>query len=129
MTAAGGVDPDTLGKATWTFLHTLAASYPPKPSSEEQRRVTRFMSDFSQLYPCAPCAQSFRQIMREHPAEVTSGPLFATWMCSVHNKVNEELGKPLFDCGGIGDRWGVCEQCEAHKIDLLQFKAMFKARL
>lgn len=126
MTADGGIDPETLGRATWTFLHTLAASQPPTLTEKEQSRLRRFISDFSNLYPCAPCAESFRDILGHHPPNTASGPKFADWMCKVHNEVNKELGKEEFDCSLLADRWGVCEQCAAHKDELDQFKSIFK---
>lgn len=126
MTADGGVDPETLGRSTWTFLHTLAASVPQKPTTQERARITRFMSDFAQLYPCAPCAESFQEILKNFPVDVRSGPNFAQWMCDVHNEVNKELNKPTFDCATVGERWGVCEQCQAHQDSLQQFKNLIK---
>ena len=27
------------------------------------------------------------------------------WFCGMHNKVNAKLGKPLFDCSLIDERW------------------------
>ena len=126
MVAEGGVDPDTLGRATWTFLHTLAASHPQNPSPEEQLRMKRFMHDFAKVYPCAPCAESFRGIMKRIPAKTETGPGFADWMCTAHNEVNKELGKELFDCKKVGERWGVCEQCAAHRDELDDFKSTFK---
>lgn len=126
MTADGGVDPDVLGRSTWTFLHTLAATQPQKLTDKDQVRLRRFVTDFSQLYPCAPCAESFQQILLDHPPVTTSGPQFAQWMCVAHNQVNQELGKPKFDCATLSDTWGVCEECAAHKDDLTQFKSLFK---
>lgn len=126
MTADGGVDSDTLGRATWTFLHTLAATHPASPTAAQQVTVTRFMRDFAMLYPCAPCAESFRAILERHPVDAATGPRFARWMCVVHNQVNEELSKPVFDCDKVGQRWGVCEQCAAHSDDLADFKKLMK---
>lgn len=126
MVADGGVDADTLGRATWTFLHTFAATFPSKPSTKESERAKRFMKDFSEIYPCAPCAESFREILSKRPVNATSGPAFAKWMCQVHNDVNKEIGKDLFDCNNVGERWGVCESCARHEDDLVQFKKRFK---
>lgn len=126
MVADGGVDAETLGRATWTFLHTLAATFPQTPTAAEQARMKRFMNDFSDIYPCEPCAYSFREIMKAHPADTTTGHGFAQWMCRVHNEVNKELGKTSFDCSKVSDRWGICEQCAAHKDKLEDFKSMFK---
>lgn len=81
------------------------------------------MTDFSELYPCAPCAESFRAILRARPVETGSGPQFAQWVCAVHNDVNRELGKKEFDCDTVGDRWGVCEACARHSDELDQFKS------
>lgn len=126
MVAEGGVDADTLGRATWTFLHTLAATYPSNPTPSERERTIRFMNDFSKIYPCAPCAESFRGILQRKPVNAQSGPLFARWMCEVHNEVNRELGKDLFDCALVGERWGVCESCAAHQGELREFKRSFR---
>lgn len=126
MVAEGGIDSDELGRSTWKFLHTLAATYPASPSEEERTRMKRFMEDFAHVYPCAPCASSFREILHEHPVQTKTGPQFAQWMCDVHNQVNLHTGKQLFDCAKVGDIWGVCESCERHKDELTLFKSAFK---
>ena len=30
---------------------------------------------------------------------------FSRWMCGLHNEVNERLGKPVFDCSKVDERW------------------------
>lgn len=122
MPVDGGIDPDDLGRATWTFLHTLAAAQPERLGTVRQQRLRHFMTYFSELYPCAPCAESFRAILRARPVQTDSGPQFALWLCAVHNDVNRELGKKEFDCAKVGDRWGVCEACARHSDELNQFK-------
>ncbi|CAG8772813.1 8451_t:CDS:1, partial [Acaulospora morrowiae] len=44
-------DVEQLGRATWTFLHTMAAYYPEVPSYEQQRSMKSFLTTFSQFYP------------------------------------------------------------------------------
>lgn len=126
MVAEGGVDPDELGRSTWTFLHTLAATHPENPPPKEAARLERFMSDFAHIYPCAPCAESFRGIIDRIPVDASSGPAFAQWMCRVHNEVNKEIGKPAFDCADVDERWGACESCARHAGALGEFKGLFK---
>lgn len=104
--AAGPVTPETLGRATWIFLHTLAAAYPPTPTPAESSRMARFLTDFAALYPCAPCAASFRAILARRPPDVRGGGALPAWLCAAHNEVNAELGKPQFDCATVGERWG-----------------------
>lgn len=126
MVAEGGVGPDELGRSTWTFLHTLAATHSATPTAKEVTRLERFMADFAEIYPCAPCAESFRGILRRFPVDASSGPAFAQWMCQVHNEVNKEIGKPTFNCDDVTKRWGACESCARHEDALDEFKGLFK---
>lgn len=50
-------DRETLGRATWSFLHTMTAYYPDKPSDRKQREARQFMRLFSHFYPCDDCAE------------------------------------------------------------------------
>lgn len=50
-------DREELGRATWTFLHTMAAYYPEQPSKKQGEEMTRFIASFSCFYPCEDCAQ------------------------------------------------------------------------
>lgn len=46
--------------------------------------------------------------MKENPVgeEVVKGRAsLEKWMCDVHNEVNGRLGKSIFDCGKVGERW------------------------
>lgn len=48
-------DVATLGRSTWTLLHTMAAYYPEKPSQTEQVSMKTFFESFSEHYPCWFC--------------------------------------------------------------------------
>lgn len=98
-------DAKGLGRATWTFLHTMAAYYPIEPSRERQKDMWDFLSAFSKVYPCGHCAEHMRAEMEVDPPQVQSRDALSLWMCSFHNKVNEILGKPLFDCSRVLERW------------------------
>jgi len=94
-----------LGRASWAFLHTLAATYPEKPTKKEQDRMSKFVFDFAELYPCGYCADYTRNEMIRRPPVVTTRKEFQYWMCGVHNEVNFRMGKPLFNCEYIEERW------------------------
>ncbi|KAF9208365.1 hypothetical protein CPC16_006087 [Podila verticillata] len=98
-------DREVLGRATWTFLHTMAAYYPDKPSALEQSTMKSLLGSFSQFYPCGHCAEHLRQEMKVDPPKVESRKELAWWMCGMHNKVNEMLGKDVFDCNKVDERW------------------------
>ncbi|KAG4305985.1 hypothetical protein PORY_000895 [Pneumocystis oryctolagi] len=100
-------DSESLGRATWTFLHTMAANYPELATAEEQSEMRNFLTIFAKRYPCIYCAQDFREWMhqKENEMMVSGRKELSLWMCKAHNEVNRKLGKPIFDCIKWKERW------------------------
>ncbi|KAK7745946.1 Flavin-linked sulfhydryl oxidase of the mitochondrial IMS [Cytospora paraplurivora] len=98
-------DVETLGRSTWTLLHSIAATYPTTPSPSQQNDVVGFVNLFSKLYPCWVCASDFRDYLRKDPVKAGSRGEFGQWLCDAHNDVNKKLGKPVFDCSKWEERW------------------------
>ncbi|OAA54502.1 FAD dependent sulfhydryl oxidase [Niveomyces insectorum RCEF 264] len=98
-------DVETLGRGTWTLLHTIAAQYPTQPTPGQQADVRGFMSILSRLYPCWMCAEDFQAFLQRSPVRTASRDDFGRWLCAAHNEVNQKLGKPLFDCNLWEERW------------------------
>ena len=100
-------DVEALGRSTWTFLHTLSASYPSRASPTQQTEMSQFLGLFGKLYPCWHCAEDFRSWMgtRGNEPRVTGRDELGTWMCEAHNEVNRKLGKKEFDCKRWMERW------------------------
>lgn len=48
-------DVETLGRHTWTLLHTMAAYYPEKPEPKQKESMKSFFQSFSENYPCWFC--------------------------------------------------------------------------
>ena len=46
-----------------------------------------------------------RDHLVSHPPDTTSRKNFSRWMCEMHNEVNERLGKDIFDCSRVDERW------------------------
>ncbi|KAJ7567429.1 hypothetical protein O6H91_02G146600 [Diphasiastrum complanatum] len=113
----GPVSKEELGRASWTFLHTLAAQYPDKPTRQQQRDVKELMAILSRIYPCKQCADHFKEVLRSHPVKAGSRSELAQWMCRVHNIVNRSLGKTQFPCERVDARWGALD-CEEAACDL-----------
>uniref|UniRef100_A0A7S4LNX3 Sulfhydryl oxidase n=1 Tax=Eutreptiella gymnastica TaxID=73025 RepID=A0A7S4LNX3_9EUGL len=101
------VSPESLGRAGWTILHGFAAAYPRQPDAEQRKEMETFLTSWSNLYPCKHCAAHMRDCMEDDPPRLQSRDELSIWMCELHNKVNDLLDKPLFDCslGAIMDRW------------------------
>lgn len=117
ISSGGAVTKEDLGRATWTFLHTLAAQYPDKPTRQQRRDVKELMSIMTRLYPCKTCADHFKEILKAYPVKADSGAELAQWMCQVHNVVNRSLGKPHFPCERVDARWGAlhCDEAGADR--------------
>ncbi|XP_058217063.1 FAD-linked sulfhydryl oxidase ERV1-like isoform X2 [Rhododendron vialii] len=99
--SATPVTKEELGRATWIFLHTLAAQ----------------MDILSRMYPCKECADHFKEILRANPVQVGSQAEFSQWLCHVHNVVNRSLGKVVFSCERVDAKWGKLD-CEQRTCDL-----------
>ncbi|XP_030943594.1 FAD-linked sulfhydryl oxidase ERV1 [Quercus lobata] len=112
------VTKEDLGRATWTFLHTLAAQYPDNPTRQQKKDVKELMAILSRMYPCKECADHFKEVLRANPVQAGSHAEFSQWLCHVHNVVNRSLGKLVFPCERVDARWGKLE-CEQRACDLL----------
>ncbi|KAK4437996.1 FAD-linked sulfhydryl oxidase ERV1 [Sesamum alatum] len=115
--SSGPTTKEDLGRATWTFLHTLAAQYPDKPTRQQRKDVKELMAILSRMYPCKECADHFKEVIRANPVQAGSHHDFSQWLCHVHNVVNRSLGKPVFPCERVDARWGKLE-CERRECDL-----------
>ncbi|KAJ2745538.1 Flavin-linked sulfhydryl oxidase of the mitochondrial IMS [Coemansia sp. BCRC 34301] len=98
-------DSQVLGRATWTFLHTMAAYYPEKAGPKQQETMKSLLSSFSHFYPCGRCASHLRHEMAKSPPAVDTRQNLSLWLCQTHNKVNAMLGKDEFDCAKVDERW------------------------
>ncbi|KAK2770854.1 augmenter of liver regeneration [Colletotrichum kahawae] len=98
-------DVEALGRGTWALLHSIAATYPEKPSSTQKEDLRGFMRLFSKLYPCWVCAEDFQSYMQKEQVRVGGRGEFGNWLCEAHNEVNRKLGKREFDCSKWEERW------------------------
>eukprot|EP00049_Salpingoeca_infusionum_P015937 m.316346 g.316346 ORF g.316346 m.316346 type:complete len:195 (-) comp15983_c0_seq1:330-914(-) len=95
----------SLGAKTWSFLHTMAAYYPEKPTSTDQKDMKEMMRLMSRFYPCHDCADHLGRYIKVNEPDTSSQKAFSLWMCRTHNEVNRRLGKPEFDCSKVDQRW------------------------
>ncbi|CAN6599332.1 mitochondrial FAD-linked sulfhydryl oxidase Erv1p [Trichomonascus vanleenenianus] len=99
-------DVEQLGRSTWTFLHSVAAQYPTKPTENQQQEMKVFLNTFSKIYPCWFCAEDLRTWMNKgNEPKVGSRDELGNWLCDAHNEVNKKLNKPVFDCKEWKARW------------------------
>uniref|UniRef100_A0A915DZJ8 Sulfhydryl oxidase n=1 Tax=Ditylenchus dipsaci TaxID=166011 RepID=A0A915DZJ8_9BILA len=99
------VNKDELGRSTWNLLHTIAAVFPDRPTDTQKKDVVDTLTSLSKTYPCAHCAEDFRKDLVENPPQVEDREKLSKWMCELHNRVNEKIGKDIFDCSRTNERW------------------------
>lgn len=98
-------DVESLGRATWTFLHTTAAYYPNDPSPAQKTSMLGLLRSLPMLYPCGHCASHLAENLKENPPKVGGREELSRWLCERHNDVNERLGKEKFNCAKVDERW------------------------
>jgi hypothetical protein len=98
-------DKNMLGRQTWALLHCQAAYYAEKPTEEEKENMKTYLHALSLTYPCKVCAQDLQYLLKKMPPRLDSREEFEQWMCDMHNEVNRQLGKPIFDCRNARQRW------------------------
>jgi len=98
-------DVESLGRATWTFLHTTAAYYPNNPSPAQKTSMLSLLRSLPLLYPCGHCASHLTDNLKENPPKVGGREELSRWLCERHNDVNLRLGKKKFDCAKVDERW------------------------
>lgn len=100
-----------LGNAGWRVFHTILAQYPEQPTPEARDTLWNYLHLFSRVYPCRECAEHFQQLLKDYPPQLSSRKVAVMWGCDAHNKVNKRLGKPIFDCAYIDDKYDCgCEE-------------------
>ncbi|KAK6464324.1 ERV/ALR sulfhydryl oxidase domain-containing protein [Scheffersomyces coipomensis] len=90
-----------LGNAAWKLFHTILARYPDDPTKQERTTLSQYIQLFGQVYPCGDCARHFQKLLKKYPPQTKSRKTAALWGCDIHNKVNEKLGKDIYDCTTI----------------------------
>lgn len=56
-----------LGTASWKLLHSMAAWFPDKPTVDDEKSMSAFMSSFAKFYPCTYCSEDFQQNLKKSP--------------------------------------------------------------
>lgn len=107
-----------LGNAAWKLFHTILARYPDKPTVQEQTTLSQYIQLFGQVYPCGDCARHFQGLLKKYPPQTKSRKTAALWGCGIHNRVNERLGKPEYDCTTVLEDYDCGCGADEEEIDI-----------
>ena len=87
--------PSIWGSPAWKFLHTVALSYPAKPSQKDKSDYKQFFLSLENVLPCETCAGHFKDNIKVHNIDnYLDGPhdLFS-WTVKIRNEVQKILGR------------------------------------
>jgi len=81
------------GPDGWRLIHSIAASYPTRPSKQTRELYRKFFETLALILPCIYCRNSFHGFLKELPIKeyLGSRPDLSYWVYQIHNKVNEKL--------------------------------------
>ena len=81
------------GPSGWKLLHSVAYSYPKKPTFDDKRNYGIFFNNLKNVLPCKYCRISLKKFIKNLPIEpyLSSRNKLRTWIYHIHNKVNNKL--------------------------------------
>ena len=56
---------DQFGKAAWSYLHTMAAHYPSKPTDYQKTKMIDFIQTFALFFPANPAQTILKMSMKK----------------------------------------------------------------
>lgn len=93
----------------WTLLHMMTGAFPEEITPELAKKWNTFLLLFGHFYPCKLCSSHFLKMQKElTPFSGNKKEELMVYLCQMHNKVNERLGKPIHDCSKVKQEWNTC---------------------
>ena len=77
-------------------MHLVSLAYPDQPTYAEKRAAKEFYNALAYILPCPVCRSHFSEILKGLPVEtwLDNRESLVEWVWTVHNRVNQRLGKP-----------------------------------
>jgi hypothetical protein len=91
-----GMSPEVWGPIFWRTMHIVSLGYPPNPTEQEKDAAIKFFESLQYVIPCPICREHYQHFYAAEPPHIGSRDELIAWVFDLHNKVNEQLGKPVF---------------------------------
>lgn len=75
-------------------MHSIAHSYPDKPSEETRRKYIDFFRNLGAVIPCPSCGDHYDKYLSDHPIDADNRESLARWVYDLHSDVNQRKSKP-----------------------------------
>jgi hypothetical protein len=79
-------------------MHIIALGFPEKPSYTDKKAAKEFYESLQTLIPCPICKVHYQKHLADLPLtpHLDSRESLFKWTVDIHNRVNKDLGKPVF---------------------------------
>jgi len=105
------INPKLWGPHGWKFLHYITLAYPDQPKEQDKKNIVDFFQNISKVLPCEKCRINFNNNLIKYPLNeniVQSRDNLVNWLIDVHNEVNIETGKDIYNPNNIYDDYLKC---------------------
>lgn len=91
------LDPKIWGPKFWFFLHTISLCYPNYPNAITKKKYYEFIQNLPMFLPIEEIASNFSKLLDKYPIQpyLDNKESFIKWVWFIHNKINEQLEKPI----------------------------------
>lgn len=91
--------PKIWGKHFWMCIHLAALAYPNNPTLEDKSNYKNFFTYIGKILPCKKCTVNYGRHTSLMPIDnhLEDRQSLFNWTVYLHNSVNKELGKPLWN--------------------------------
>lgn len=91
-----GISPLIWGPGAWSFLHSVACTYPVAPTELQKRQYYTFMLALGNVLPCPSCREHYKKMLVEQNfciGHLRDRETFFQFIFHLHNIVNTRLHK------------------------------------
>jgi hypothetical protein len=90
------VSSEIWGHYYWFFLHTISLHYPNSPNDSIKKKYYDLINNFYLFIPDSKIGDQFVELINKYPISpfLDSRKSFVHWVHFIHNKINENVGKP-----------------------------------
>ena len=93
------LNPEVRGPKYWFVLHTIALTYPLRPTTIVKKKYYEFIKNLHMFLPDEEIGTQFSKFLEQYPVTpyLDSRESFMKWVHFIHNRINVSLGKKTME--------------------------------
>jgi hypothetical protein len=115
------LEPKIWGPKYWFFLHTISLCYPNYPNAVTKKKYYEFIQNLPLFLPIEEVASNFSKLLDKYPIQpyLDNKESFIKWVWFIHNKINEQLEKPVISLNDFYVKY--YEQYKSKNVKLIEY--------